>query len=76
MPKPSGTFDFSRLSVAERILLVESLWDSIYRDSQEEKIELTDEQKRELDSRLEAEESGKITFSSWEDVERRLLAKK
>ncbi len=75
MSQSRDKFDFSRLSIAERILLVESLWDGIYQDSQGN-FGLTDAQKRELDSRLAAEESGKITFSSWDEARQRLLAKK
>ncbi|MFH1116822.1 MAG: addiction module protein [Pseudomonadota bacterium] len=41
-----------KLSVAERILLVEETWDGIAAD--QESLELTDAQEQELDRRLEA----------------------
>ena len=43
-------FDFSKLSVAERIQLAEDLWDSIPESTD---VPLTDAQKTELDRRLE-----------------------
>jgi len=43
-------FDFSKLSVAERIQLAEDLWDSIPEAAD---IPLTEAQKAELDRRLE-----------------------
>jgi len=42
--------DFLALSVAERILLVEDIWDSIA--SVPEAVKLTEAQRRELDARL------------------------
>jgi len=75
MPQTPDKFDFSGLSIAERILLVESLWDSIARDSQAD-IPLTQEQKHELTRRLAAEEAGEITYSSWQEAKRRLLSEK
>lgn len=68
-------FDFSGLSVAERILLVESLWDSIARDARAE-LPIAKEQQQELDRRMEAEKTGKIGYCSWEEAKARLLAEK
>ena len=45
----------SRLPVEERIKLVEELWDSIAAD--QKALPLTDEQKAELDRRLDAYEA-------------------
>jgi putative addiction module component (TIGR02574 family) len=42
-------FDFSKLSIAQRIELAEELWDSIPESAE---IPLTDAQKSELDRRL------------------------
>lgn len=59
----------AQLSVAERIQLVEDIWDSIA--SAPENLDLTPKQQQELDSRLEAynqDSSG----SSWAEVKGRL----
>jgi len=75
MPPMPEEFDFQNLSVAERILLVERLWDSIALDSQAS-VPITEEQKRELDSRRLAEEAGEISYSDWNEVKARLLRRK
>ena len=46
------------LPIDERIKLVQDLWDSIYAD--QDKLSLTEEQKRELDCRINASEIDKI----------------
>ena len=43
-----------KLSIADRITLVEEIWDTIAEENQA--FELTDAQKRELDSRLDRRE--------------------
>ena len=60
--------DIQSLSDAEKILLVEQIWDSIHKQS----IEITSEQKDELDKRLENHKSGKTRYSSWDEVKNRL----
>jgi len=47
----SATFDFTRLSVSERIQLVEDLWDSIAVSAAD--IPLTAAETQELDRRLD-----------------------
>ncbi len=59
-----------RLSIAERILLVEDIWDSIAASPEE--VPLTDAQRAELDRRLAAYEADPQAGSSWEDVEAEL----
>ena len=59
-----------RLSVAERILLVEEIWDGIAEDA--EAVPLTETQKQDLQSRLAACEANPKAGSSWEDVKARL----
>jgi putative addiction module component (TIGR02574 family) len=44
--------DILELSVAEKIRIVEEIWDSIAKDS--DSFPLTDEERRELDRRLQA----------------------
>jgi putative addiction module component (TIGR02574 family) len=70
----SDPFDFQQLSVAERILLVERIWDSIA--TEESEIPVTPAQKEELDRRLEAFRQSPNEGSTWEEVKARLQAKK
>lgn len=65
-------FDFSKLSVAERIQLVEDLWDSIPESAG---IPLTDAQQAELDRRLEDVEQHPDAGEPWEVVRARLYAR-
>ncbi len=66
--------DILRLSVAERIMLVEQIWDSIA--AEQEPLEPTEAQRRELDRRLEAYQNSPEDGASWEEVKGRLLAHK
>jgi putative addiction module component (TIGR02574 family) len=59
-----------QLTVAQRILLVEEIWDSIAADT--ESMPLTEAQKQDLDRRLAAYEANPSAVSSWEDVKARL----
>ncbi len=59
------------LSVAERIRLVEDLWDSIREVP--ESVELTEHEKRELDKRLAAYHQNPEIGSPWETVKERIL---
>ncbi len=62
--------ELKRLSVAERILLVEELWDSIAQDS--ELPPITDAQRQELERRLAAFETNPRAGASWDEVKQRL----
>jgi putative addiction module component (TIGR02574 family) len=62
-----------RLSVAERILLVEEIWDSIA--AQVETLEVPQSHKDELDHRLKAYEVDPNAGSTWEVVKARLQKK-
>jgi putative addiction module component (TIGR02574 family) len=59
-----------RLSVSERLILVEELWDSIAAD-----IPLTDAQRAELDRRLADHEANPDDVVSWEEVESSITAR-
>jgi putative addiction module component (TIGR02574 family) len=61
------------LPVAERIQLVEDLWDSIAEDSGS--LQLTDAQRTELDRRLDDFEAAPGAGDSWEAVKRKLQRK-
>ena len=62
--------DILKLSVPERILMVEAIWDSIAEN--DEKLELTDEVKELLDNRIEAHKNNPSEGSSWADVKARI----
>lgn len=62
--------DLLHLSVAERIQLVEDLWDSIA--TEPEAMELTQAQKEELDRRMAEHRADPGSAIPWEDVRARL----
>ena len=63
--------DVLELSVAERIRLVEDIWDSIATSTQP--LPLTQAQREELDRRLEDYEKPLEEGSTWEEVRSRIL---
>ena len=62
------------LSVSERILLVEDIWDSIAEVP--EALQLTSEQQAELDRRLDAYHQDPTAGSPWTDVLGRIRSRK
>lgn len=58
-----GIDEILKLSTAERILLVEKIWDSV----SHENINLTEPQKEELDRRLARFRDGKTKFYTWDE---------
>jgi putative addiction module component (TIGR02574 family) len=67
MTQPSKPVDFSHLSISERILLAEEIWDSI--GNQTEKVPAPSSHLEELHRRLDALECGDLPpAESWEDV--------
>ncbi|WP_179074848.1 addiction module protein [Nostoc sp. C057] len=67
---PLLNVDISQLSVSERIQLAEDLWDSILTDTNA--VILSEEQKQELDRRLETHRQNPNHGSTWEEVKQRL----
>ncbi len=65
--------DALTLSIPERIQLVEDIWDTIA--TEPEAIELTEEEKRMIDERLEAYHKNPDLGSPWEDVYKRILSR-
>ncbi len=55
-----------KLSISDRILLVEEIWDTIAEENQS--FELTDSQKRELDRRLESARSIPGQGRTWDEI--------
>ena len=68
-----GKADILRLSISERIQLVEDIWDSIAEVP--DSIPLTDEQKAELDRRLDAYHKNPHTGSPWSVVRERFKSR-
>ena len=62
--------DLKELSVEEKILLVEDLWNSIA--SQPESVPLTQAQRMELDRRLEINRRAPLRGASWNEVRGRI----
>ena len=63
--------DYQSLSLSERILLAEQLWDSVRNKSDE--LELTESQRQILEARLTAYESDGDAGDSWDGVKNRIL---
>jgi putative addiction module component (TIGR02574 family) len=55
-----------KLSIPDRVLLVEEIWDSIAEENQA--FELTDAQKRELDRRLESARANPGQGRTWDEI--------
>lgn len=62
--------DILQLSVAERIQLVEDIWDSIL--ATPEKLPVTEAQRRELDRRLDAHRQDPTATMPWSEVKKRI----
>jgi len=66
--------EIKKLSVAERILLVEEIWDGIAREN--EAFELSDSQKKELERRSQSFSSNPALGRSWEEIKAEFLKSK
>ena len=66
--------DTLKLSIPERIQLVEDIWDTIA--SETESVELTENEKKIIDERLEAYHKNPNEGSPWDEVYKRIVSKK
>ena len=73
MKKITAT-DTLDLSIPERIQLVEDIWNTIVEEA--DSVELTEDEKRIIDERLEAYHKNPELISPWEDVFKRIVSKK
>jgi putative addiction module component (TIGR02574 family) len=77
MPPSKIRKEMFKLSSAERILLVQDLWDTIADDDD---FDITPAQARELDRRMKAiekrKQQGRSTSLTWPQLKRKLLRKK
>jgi putative addiction module component (TIGR02574 family) len=71
MANPDPISAILKLSVAERLQLVEDIWDSIA--AEPGAITLSQEQREELDRRLADHEANPGAGRSWDEVRARLL---
>jgi len=55
-----------KLSISDRILLVEEIWDTIAEEN--EGFELSDAQKAELDRRLDSTQNGPRQGRTWDEI--------
>ena len=62
-----------QLSISERILLAEEIWDSIADEN--ESFQLTDNQKEELERRSESFKKNKDIGRTWEEIRNEFLGK-
>ena len=72
MKKISAT-DALDLSIPERIQLVEDIWDTIA--AKADSLELTEEEKKIIDARLEKYHQSPELGSPWEDVYKRIVSR-
>jgi putative addiction module component (TIGR02574 family) len=73
MPSTLQTLGIDRLSLAERLALVQDLWDSIAAEI--EQAPLSEAQRQEVDRRLAAHEANPQAAIPWEQVEAEALAR-
>ena len=72
MPTPATTAEYLKLSVSERIQLVEDIWDSIAVEATNA-VELPQAQKAELHRRVAAHRADPSTAVPWEQVRSKLF---
>ena len=62
------------LSVEEKIVLVERVWDDIAKDAQSEQLKLSPELEAELERRLTLIKTGKTQLLSWNEVKQNIFS--
>lgn len=71
----SPAFDYSRLTIAQRLQLVEDIWDSIAADADGEALPLTEAERALLDERLADLRDTPEAGRPWADVRAEILGK-
>ena len=59
-------FEINKLSLPQKLILAQDIWDSISRDSG--KLTMPEWQKNELEKRYEHYKQGKMELHNWQDV--------
>ena len=75
MPTPADTIEYMKLSVSERIQLVEDIWDSIAAEAPHT-VGLSQAQKAELHRRAAEHRADPSTSIPWEQVRSKLFPSK
>ena len=75
MPTPTATTEYMKLSISERIQLVEDIWDSIAAEAPDA-VDLSLAQKAELHRRVAAHRADHSTAVPWEQVRSKLFPSK
>jgi len=70
---PDPAFDYRKLSIAERLQLVEDIWDSIAAEADLATLPLSEEEKALLDERLADLEANPEAGASWPEVRARII---
>ncbi|MEO7966522.1 MAG: addiction module protein [Gemmatimonadaceae bacterium] len=70
-----SAFDYSQLTIAERLQLVEELWDSIAADADAEALPLTDAERALVDERLDELRAHPDAGRPWADIRAEILGK-
>ena len=65
--------ELQALPIAERLKLIEDLWDSI--DAEADALPLPDWHRAEIDRRMEALDTGASVGAPWDEVRRRIAGK-
>lgn len=60
--------NIKKLSLAERILLVEEIWDSIVAEAKPESFKITTAQQKEIERRLGLYKNGQTETHTWKEV--------
>ena len=67
--------DYAHLTIAERLQLVEELWDSIAADADAEALPLTDAERVPVDERIDELRTNPEAGQPWSDVRAQILGK-
>ena len=68
-------FDFRQLTVAERLQLVEDIWDSIAQDAPATQLPLSDGQRAELRQSLAEDAADPTAAIPWDEVRKDLFGR-
>jgi putative addiction module component (TIGR02574 family) len=66
------TKEISRMSLAQKLLLTQDIWDSIAREG--DRLPMPQWQKKELDKRYDEYRQGTMDLHDWQDIHNRLRA--
>lgn len=70
---PDPAINYRRLTIAERLQLVEDIWDSIAADADADSLPVSDDEKAMLDERLADLEANPGAGAPWSEVRARII---